>query len=215
MFLSYSYNEFDHNSGTVQFESSDEENSEKESNDPTFADPGPGPNKKRGVKNVITEELAQAFDAAQVSVNDATVILTAAAVSFGIDIKDVNINRSTMHREREEHRSNKATETQENFQPDEDEVLTVHWDGKVVPELTGNHSIDREAILVTGRVTNQLLGVPGIPKGKGKGKAIGEAVVKYLVIWKVDGQVRAMSFDTTGVNTGKKYGFKYFNTSIQ
>lgn len=91
----------------------------------------------------------------------------------------------------------------ENFNPDE--TLTVHWDGKVVSTLIGRDLVDRQAILVTGKSTTQLLGVPFLEKGTGK--AIGEAVVELIKKWDLSERIKAMSFDTTSVNTGN---YRYF-----
>lgn len=163
------------------------------------------PSSSRGTQHVVTPELAQAFDAAKVSTNSATVILAAAAMSFGVELATTNINRSTMHREREKHRSQLAQKLMDNFNPGD--VLTVHWDGKLVSSLAGNDQVDRQAVLVTGRNTTQLLGVPSLERGTGK--AIGEAVVDLIRKWDIADRIRAMSFDTTSVNTGNFKCFFY------
>lgn len=153
---------------------------------------------RRGTQNVVTPELSQALDAAKVSTDSATVILAAAAKSFGVDLGNTNINRSTMHRLREKYRSESSLKLMENFSPDE--ILTVHWDGKVVSSLIGKELVDRQAVLVTGKSTTQLLGVPFVERGTGK--AIGEAVVELIKAWNLTDRIKAMSFDTTSVNTG-------------
>lgn len=150
------------------------------------------------MQNVVTPELAQALDAAKVSADSAAVILAAAAKSFGVDLDQTNINRTTIHREREKYRSESVIHLKEHFNPDD--ILTVHWDGKAVTSLSGNDTIERQAVLVTGKSTVQLLGVPFLEKGTGK--AIGEAVVDLLRKWNIADRVKAMSFDTTSVNTG-------------
>lgn len=152
----------------------------------------------RGSKNIVTPELAQALDAAKVSSDSATVILAAAAKAFGVDLKKTNINRTSIHREREKYRSKMAHKLRQNFNPDD--ILTVHWDGKIVTSLTGRDLIDRQAVLVTGKSTVQLLGVPILEKSTGK--AIGEAVVDLIKKWNLTERIKALSFDTTNVNSG-------------
>jgi len=64
--------------------------------------------------------------------------------------------------------------------------------------------VDRLPILVSGFDTEQLLGMPKLPNGTGE--AISHAVITMLQEWKIQDQLKAMSFDTTAANTGRKSG---------
>jgi len=71
----------------------------------------------------------------------------------------------------------------------------------MVQSLSGKSVEDRQAIIVTGVTTDQLLGVPAIPNGSAE--EVAKVVVSQVKEWKIDDKVKAMSFDTTNVNTGK------------
>lgn len=154
--------------------------------------------KNRGRKDVISKELALALDAAKVSNYQAAVILAAAAKAMGIEVASTNINESSIRRKRAQLRSSTVSEIRGSFQPDD--VLTVHWDGKIVETLTENEHVDRIAILVTGMEANQLLGAPAMVSSTGR--AISEVVIQHLDDWSITNNVKAMSFDTTAANSG-------------
>ena len=62
--------------------------------------------------------------------------------------------------------------------------LTLHWDGKIAPALTGREDVervDRQAIVVTGITTNQLLGAPALKHATGV--AIARAVADHVIMW--------------------------------
>lgn len=69
--------------------------------------------------------------------------------------------------------------------------------------LTGQ-LVDRLPVIISGKVTEQLLGAPKIETGTGASQA--EAVYKCLVDWGVQDNVVGMCFDTTSSNTGHKSG---------
>ncbi len=82
----------------------------------------------------------------------------------------------------------------------------MHWDGKLLPALTGRDKVDRIAILVSGKDTptpsqsSQLLGVPAVSSRTGKAQAT--VVSDTLVVWQLDSRVVEFNFDTTAANTG-------------
>ena len=50
----------------------------------------------------------------------------------------------------------------------------MHWDGKLIPDLSGIGTVDRLTVLVTGGAeshASQLLAVPKLPSGKGEAQA--------------------------------------------
>ncbi|KAG0696641.1 hypothetical protein GWK47_026471 [Chionoecetes opilio] len=49
--------------------------------------------------------------------------------------------------------------------------LVVHWDGKLIPDLTGKKKVDRLPILVSFRGKSKLLEVPKLPSGTGDAQA--------------------------------------------
>ncbi|GBO99108.1 hypothetical protein EVAR_100864_1 [Eumeta japonica] len=46
--------------------------------------------------------------------------------------------------------------------------LTVHWDGKLIEDITGHETVDRLPILVSGNGVDQLLSVPKLNRGTGE-----------------------------------------------
>lgn len=77
----------------------------------------------------------------------------------------------------------------------------MHWDGKLLPGITGKGTEERLPIIVSGVDTEQLLGIPPLPSGTGANQA--NAIIKALDDWNVTEQVQAMCFDTTSSNTGR------------
>lgn len=82
--------------------------------------------------------------------------------------------------------------------------MVVHWDGKIVPDLTGREKVDRIAVLVSYDGTAKFLGAPKIKSGTGQ--SIAEAVYGVLIDWNIAEKVVACSFDTTSTNTGLESG---------
>lgn len=132
--------------------------------------------------DVMTPDVVQALDASKVSNNQAAVILAAAAKALGVNVDNTNINRSTILQKRSQNRIEEASKQVQKFSTDE--VLTLHWDGKIVPALTGREDVervDRQAIVVTGITTNQLLGAPALKHATGV--AIARAVADHVIMW--------------------------------
>lgn len=82
--------------------------------------------------------------------------------------------------------------------------LTVHWDGKILPDLFGRSKVDRIAVLVSCNGTFKFLGAPKIESGTGRN--IADAVFNLLVEWGISERVVACSYDTTSSNTGPQIG---------
>lgn len=160
-----------------------------------FATPPPP---KRAKMNIVTPSLAAALDRTKLSDRKAAFVLAEAAKSLGHNVEELNINRSSIHRHRESHRMIFARSVQDKFDPTVS--LTVHWDGKLIPALTGKEQVDRLPVLVSGLGVDQLLAVPKL--GRGTGAAQADAVVNALQEWDITDRVAAMSFDTTSSNTG-------------
>jgi hypothetical protein len=157
--------------------------------------------RKRATLKVITPELSSTLDRTGISHRSALRIVSATAASLGHDPMELVLNYETMRTSRATHRSRIAKEIKQNFQPSE--VLTVHWDGKIMPDEQGG-SVDRIAILVSGINTEKLLGVPKLLSGTGQ--AIATAVSAALEEWDMSENVSALSFDTTSSNTGHLSG---------
>ncbi|CAG5073529.1 Protein of unknown function [Cotesia congregata] len=76
--------------------------------------------------NIMTPELVAALDRANVSSRNATYILAAALKGAGIDLHNVNLSYSTIHRKRILLREDIAKKLKENLKLNDNYV--VHWD---------------------------------------------------------------------------------------
>ena len=81
-----------------------------------------------------------------------------------------------------------------------DVPLVVHWDGKLLRDLTGNDHVDRLPVIITGENVSQLLTVAKLPCGTGEAQS--NAVCDALRDWGLESNVAGLSFDTTSSNTG-------------
>ena len=155
----------------------------------------------RGTINVVSPSVAAALDRTKTSDRNAAYILTATAQTLGHDISDLALNRSSIKRQREHHRSQMSETLKEEFCADV--PLIVHWDGKLMADLTGSDHVDRLPVLVSGNGVSQLLNVA---RSTGTGEDQARAVVDALKDWNLEDRIVGLSFDTTSSNTGRHSG---------
>jgi len=161
-----------------------------------------GTRNKRGRKNIIDEKLAVSLDMAKVSDRGAALVLTPTIQSLGLDPSDYNLNYSSIRRERMKCRQKIAEGLKADFTTDV--PLTIHWDGKMLEDISGTDTVDRLPILVSGNRVLQLLAVAKLPSGTGAATA--SAVYDASMAWGICDKVKCMSFDTTASNTGPRNG---------
>lgn len=154
--------------------------------------------RRRGTKQVMCEKLAATMDMAKLSDREAALVLTPVLQHLGHDPYEYNVNRSSIRRERMKYRQKIAEGLKQEFKPGV--TLCIHWDGKMLEDITGKESVDRLPILVSGAGVQQLLAVPKLSVGTGEATA--SAVHNTCLKWGLCEQVTCMSFDTTPVNTG-------------
>ena len=194
-------------SGTVvELESSSEATSAAESESDLQEDPPKGregPRSRQATSNVVTPGVAASLDRTKVSDRAAVFVLTETARSLGHDPAELNINRSSIRRQRRRHRSdlNGALTLKKELEVG---GLVVHWDGKLMQDLTSKELVDRLPILVSGKGTTQLLGIPKL--NSGTGGDIATAVVEELKKWGISDRIGGLSFDTTASNTSMNNG---------
>lgn len=164
----------------------------------SFSDPP----KKRGRLNILDNSVAASLDAAKLSDRKAAIVLTTTLKSVGCDPAEYNVNKSSIRRLRIKSRASRAQDLKVKFSASV--PLTVHWDGKILEDISGSETVDRLPIILSGKGIDQLLGVPKLQVGTGE--AIASAVHETLEAWGITEQVKCMSFDTTSVNTGLSRG---------
>ena len=158
--------------------------------------------KKRTNKNIVMPEVAALLDRVMLPDRSAMFVVSAVAQALGHDLSDV-LSRSSIQRARQTFREDAAVNEQASFLPDR--PLLLHWDGKLLPDITGQKElVDRVAVLVTGGEIEQLLAVPKI--GRGTGDEQCRACLQTLDDWQLRRQVRGLVCDTTAANTGLKMG---------
>ncbi|KAG0720192.1 hypothetical protein GWK47_048968 [Chionoecetes opilio] len=86
----------------------------------------------RGTKSVLSPDLVGALDRTGVSSRQALQIVAATASSLGHDPQELVLNPESIRQARAKYRSTLAKDIKETFSP-----LTVHWDGKILPQDDG------------------------------------------------------------------------------
>ncbi|KAL4141736.1 hypothetical protein QTP88_004317 [Uroleucon formosanum] len=158
----------------------------------------------RGKKNFITPKLAIALDRCKISNRDAVHILTATVEAFGIHVNDLILNRTSINRIRQRLRKDRTDQLRKEFNTSEVGPVVVHWDGKLLPDLTGKELVDRLPVIVSYKKFEKLLNVPKLISGTGQNQA--EAVFHALEEWGLIDHVQALCCNTTASNTGRLKG---------
>ena len=142
------------------------------------------------------------LDSTKTSSRSAVHTLSAAVHASGQKVDDYNINRSSIHRERQKHRLFMASKLKASFDPLT--LLTLHFDGKLMMDLTGDAKMDRLSVIVSGNGVDQLLCIPKLSASTGE--AMANAMFEAVESWGIKKHIKAISFDTTTSNTGRKNG---------
>jgi hypothetical protein len=115
------------------------------------------------------------------------------------------LSKSTVHRQRQLMHQEAAKEIKDNCQASKS---VVHWDGKLLPDMTGvdTNKVDRLPVMISSLAdgTIKLLEVPKLTSGPGQAAA--EAVLELLKSWNCDSLTIGMCFDLTAANTGRLAG---------
>ena len=157
---------------------------------------------KSDTTKLFTPNVTAALDRNKITDREAVRIMVPIASALGHNPEDLPLSRSTLRRKRKLAREEHSKLTKIDYSPEF--PLTVHFDGKLLPEMCGAGQINRLPVLVSGDGTEKLLGVPKLASGTGENEA--NAVFKLLQEWELIDHVEAMSFDTTSGNTGQWNG---------
>lgn len=179
----------------VQVASSSSSSSSSESSDEHT------PPVRKRKKKIVTSELMSTLDRTKTSNREAALLVEAAASSLGHHKNELVLSHETIRRSRLHFRAEIANELKMTFDPRV--PLIAHWDGKVVPDFSGEN-VERIAILVSGDGVDKLLAVPKLPDGTGRAQA--NAVLDTLADWGLADRIAGLSFDTTASNTGVSSG---------
>ncbi|XP_062551636.1 uncharacterized protein LOC134216869 isoform X1 [Armigeres subalbatus] len=153
---------------------------------------------ERSKSKIMTPILAATLDRIGLSDRNAMYVISAVLTSAGLNLDDFTVSRQTISRARAEYREEIAQNIQSNF--DLNGPLVVHWDEKLLQDLTGTDKVERLPVLVSSGANVQLLGVPKLSSGTGERQA--NEVCKLMNAWELSDRICAMGFDTTAANTG-------------
>lgn len=165
----------------------------------------PDASSQRGRKNLITPKLVAALDRCQLSIRDSVYIIHATVEALGLSCDDFPINKSSIQRIRTQTRKSRAESIKTDFQNNVPDVVTIHWDGKLLPGLNIQSSKEeRLPIIASFDDREQLLAVPKLESSSGKHQA--KAISAALFNWNLNDKVQIMCCDTTSSNTGHYNG---------
>lgn len=160
------------------------------------------PPQKRARKDIINSQLASTLDVSKLSDRRATMVVTSTLKSAGCDPSEFNVNKSSIRRQRVKNRKAVAESLKSEFK--HNTSLTIHWDGKLIEDITGHETVDRLPILISGHGVDQLLAVPKLQHGTSE--ACASAIYEAINSWNLNDKVKRLCFDTTAVNTGLRSG---------
>lgn len=171
----------------------------KRSNTSNFSDQLRAEPKPKRVK-LMTSEVVAALDRGNISSRRAAPLIYAIASALGCkDLNSITASHRSIHRSREKVRKKIAQDLKAEIQIAHSTV--IHWDGKLLPDITGREKVERLPVIISGVSTQQLLGVPKLERGTGLNQAI--AVKDTINEWNIKDRIKAMCFDTCATNTGK------------
>ncbi|GBM27511.1 hypothetical protein AVEN_157210-1 [Araneus ventricosus] len=109
----------------------------------------PGTSKSVMRKDFITPKLVAAFDRCQLSMGDSVFVLEATVEeALGCNIDDFPISKSSSQRIPTEKRKERAENIKIDFQNQVPDVVTLHWDDKLLPALSARKSKEERLPIV-------------------------------------------------------------------
>ena len=151
---------------------------------------------------LMDDRLLASLDVAKVSDRSASLIMIPTVKNLGHDPDEFNVSYSSIRRARQKFRKDISEALKAELK--NDVLLTIHWNGKLLEDISGEEVVDRLPVLVSGNGVDQLLGVPKLSSGTGENTST--AVFKLVLDCGLLNQVKCMCFDTTASNTGRKNG---------
>ena len=106
----------------------------------------------------MDNKLLASLDIAKVSDRSASLIMIPTVRNLGHDPDESNVSYSSIRRARQKFRKDVSETVKAELKYDV--PLTIHWDGKLLADITGEEVVDRLPVLVSGNGVDQLLGIP-------------------------------------------------------
>ncbi|GBO14111.1 hypothetical protein AVEN_195948-1, partial [Araneus ventricosus] len=132
----------------------------------------PGTSKSVMRKDFITPKLVAALDRCQLSMGDPVFVLEATIDALACNVDEFPISKSSIQRIRTEKRKERAENIKIDFQNEVPDVVTLHWDGKLLPALSARKSNEEHLpIVISYGLKKQLIAVPRLDNSTGKEQA--------------------------------------------
>lgn len=201
----------DYKEENVVSQESEEEFNGDEQSDPTFESPG---SEKKPRNDFVTLQLPRNLssskqvtqNADRLGLSQVQLFSTLASVieSSSADVNDFVLSPTSVRSARNENRKNISEDIKRSFVPHDNCV--IHWDGKIVKEITGEKE-DRIGVILTGHPeykSGKLLAIPAVDSSSGVNQA--NAVLSCIQDWNISRNIVGLCFDTTSSNSGKYTG---------
>ncbi|GBN78469.1 hypothetical protein AVEN_136429-1 [Araneus ventricosus] len=131
-------------------------------------------------KDFITPKLVAALDRCQLSMGDSGFVLEATIDALGCNIDEFPISKSSIQRIRAEKRKERVENIKIDFQNEVPDVVTLHWNGKLLPALSARKSKEeRLPVVISYGLKKQLIAVPRLDNSTDKEQA--QAVWKAIL----------------------------------
>ncbi|GBL99286.1 hypothetical protein AVEN_177319-1 [Araneus ventricosus] len=131
-------------------------------------------------KDFITPKLVTTLDRCQLSMGDSVFVLEATIDALGCNIDEFPISKSSIQRIRTGKRKERAENKKIDFQNEVPDVVTLHWDDKLLPALSARKSKEEcLPIVISYGLKKQLIAVPRLDNYTGKEQA--QAVWKAIL----------------------------------
>ncbi|KAG8179351.1 hypothetical protein JTE90_007623 [Oedothorax gibbosus] len=125
----------------------------------------------------------------------------AAIEAVGCCTDEFAVNKSSIQRIRSKTRKERARGIELDFKSNVPEIVTLHWDSKLLPALNAKETKEeRLPIVITYEDKEQLISVPKLDKATRKAQA--QALWDTITEWNLEDKVQILCCDTTPSNTG-------------
>ena len=168
------------------------------------SDSSPPKKRIRGTKDICTSKVVAILDKSRISSRNAVLLVSSIIEAAGLNVNDYKLSKSSIHEKRQAIRKKKFNEIKEEFNSQDLTNVIVHWDGKLLCDITGNKKVDRLPIVLSYNGTTKLLSVPKLTSGTGRNQA--DAIFEALQEWGVTNTIVGLCCDTTPSNLGPRNG---------
>jgi hypothetical protein len=118
------------------------------------------------------------LDRTKTTLREAMHIVTPALQAVGVNVDELTLSATSMHRSRKLKRLEINENLRQTFSPSV--PLIVHFDNKLLPDISGV-TLERVPVVVSGMNIEKILGIPKLPSATGFD--MGNAVIRLIREW--------------------------------